>query len=203
MASSSPEIWSAVAASFAALSSFLVMMIQRRNLLDSARPELVLVGWNRKTQSMGDSKFDVISVQSIRNIGKGPAINIIMNTSDISKGLDRITAHLSTQHIPILAAGDSEDINGEIMLCWESVDGDSQGRKHMGVGIEIICWDLREMRHETYYGLIAGEHPDSIHIPYPTAPGVKVGIRRTRTKPVWWLKISSGLNRFRMRKPVA
>jgi hypothetical protein len=203
MPNSAPEIWSAVAASFAALSSFLVMLIQRRNLLDSARPELVLIGWNRKMINISDSRFDVIFVQSIRNVGKGPAINIIMNTSDINESKDKLKATLSTKHIPFLEAGASEDINAEIMLYWENVDADPQGRKHMDVGIEIICWDSRDMRHETYYGLIAGERPDSIVMSFPTAPGVTVGTRRTRTTPVWWLKILSRVNRLRIRNPDA
>src|SRR5688500_7350246 len=36
---------SATAASFSALSAFLVMRIQRRNYLESVRPELVIEGW--------------------------------------------------------------------------------------------------------------------------------------------------------------
>jgi hypothetical protein len=203
MPNSVPEIWSAVAASFAALSSFLVMLIQRRNLLESARPELILLGWNRGKTSISDSMFDVITVKSIQNVGKGPSINIIMNTSDINQGKEKLEASLSTQYIPILAAGAIEDINGEIMLYWENLDADPQGRRHMSIEIEIICWDSRGIRHQTYYGLIVGEHPNSIHMSYPAAPGVMVAGRRTRTTSVWWLKILSKLNRLRMRNPAA
>jgi hypothetical protein len=43
--------WSAIAASFAALFSFITMMIQRRNLLESVRPDLILIGWDRRRES--------------------------------------------------------------------------------------------------------------------------------------------------------
>jgi hypothetical protein len=198
MPNTAPAIWSAVAASFAALSSFLIMLIQRRNLLESARPELVLVGWNRKTISSGDSAFDVISVQSIRNVGRGPALNVVVNASPKNCHTDRPTASLSTRNLPILAANESEEINGEIFLWWENVDADAHGRKHLGVGIDIICWDSRGMRHQTFYGLFAHKHPENVYAPDAAAPGVIVGARTTKTTPVWWLKVLGRIRGLRM-----
>lgn len=45
--SNATAIWSAVAASFAALSTFFTILPHRRNLVESMRPELVLLGWAR------------------------------------------------------------------------------------------------------------------------------------------------------------
>ena len=65
--------WSAVAASFAALSSLLIFLVQRRTLLESARPELILDGWSRETVGQGEGQHEVIAFQTIRNVGRGTA----------------------------------------------------------------------------------------------------------------------------------
>jgi len=67
-------IWSAVAASFAALSAFLTMRIHRRNFIESVRPELVLEDWTRTEQ-----RSDTITFRRIRNVGRGPAFRIMLN----------------------------------------------------------------------------------------------------------------------------
>jgi hypothetical protein len=63
MPNNTAAMWSAVAASFAALSSFLIMLIHRQDLLESARPELVLSGWSRKPQGQSGGVHQVISFQ--------------------------------------------------------------------------------------------------------------------------------------------
>ena len=45
--------WSAIAAIFAAASSFMIFLIQRANLRASVRPELVLTGWERHVEGEG------------------------------------------------------------------------------------------------------------------------------------------------------
>ena len=80
MPNNSAAIWSAVAASFAALSSFLMMLIQRRNLMESVRPEMVLTGWSRREEGQGDAAHEVIAIQMIKNVGRGPALNIMLTS---------------------------------------------------------------------------------------------------------------------------
>jgi hypothetical protein len=75
---SSTAIWSAVAASFAALAAFLSFLTQRRNLLESVRPEIVLDGWTRISPGL---RFT-----SIRNVGRGSALHIVIVMTGVAKG---------------------------------------------------------------------------------------------------------------------
>ena len=63
-------IWSAIAASFSALSSILIMLIQRRNLQETVRPEIVLEEWSRHSEGEGDGAYEVIVFQKIRNVDR-------------------------------------------------------------------------------------------------------------------------------------
>jgi hypothetical protein len=78
MLSSAAAIWSAIAASFAAFSSFLVMRIQRRTLLESIHPELVLNGWTRRAEGQGDVADEVIAFRTLSNMGRGAAFQIMI-----------------------------------------------------------------------------------------------------------------------------
>ena len=76
-------IWAAIAATFSAISSLLIVLIQRRNLLESVKPELVLTGWERTPRGQGGSAQEVISFKTIRNVGRGPALHVILMASEI------------------------------------------------------------------------------------------------------------------------
>src|SRR5262245_14516654 len=93
--------WSAVAASFSALSSFLIFCIHRRNLLESVRPELVLMGWTRGRRGQGETMHEFISFQTLKNVGRGMALRIVLNLSNHVTSPP--TALLSTTGLPILA----------------------------------------------------------------------------------------------------
>src|SRR5687767_151938 len=79
--------WSAVAASFSALSATVMVMIQRRNLLESVRPEIVLVGWGRKNWKMEKVDCEIVSFSHVKNVGRGPALHVYMNGSQIEENL--------------------------------------------------------------------------------------------------------------------
>lgn len=94
-------IWSAVAASFAALASLLIMLIQRRSLLESVRPELVLTGWGRAARGEGNGTHEVITFETIKNVGRGAALHISFGSMQELDG--KPTAILSSTRLPILA----------------------------------------------------------------------------------------------------
>jgi len=73
-------LWSAVAASFSALAAVVAMLIQRRNLLEAVRPEFVLVGWGRLPRGDGDAAHKVITIQSIKNVGRGAALHVQLDS---------------------------------------------------------------------------------------------------------------------------
>ena len=189
MLSSTTAIWTAVAAMLAVLISGLILLIQRRNLLESARPELVLTGWSRRVEGEGDAAHDRICFQTIGNVGRGVALHV--NIGAFHKVDTRPTAVMSTMSLPILAVDENKDVNGEIIVWWKNVIPDGQRHKHLAIVIKILCWDTRGMRHETRYNLFAIQpSPDTVVVPDPVAPGVMLGSRTTRTRPVWLLKLS-------------
>ena len=89
--------WSAVAATFAALSSLLLMLIHRRNLIESIRPELVLTGWTRSERGERDKNREAIRIATIKNVGRGAALEIRMNVIGIDKNENFLTIQHSFQ----------------------------------------------------------------------------------------------------------
>jgi len=194
MLSSAAAIWSAVAASFAALSSFLIMLIQHRNLLESVRPELVLLGWSRMAEGQGDAAHEVIGFQGIKNVGRGAALHIYLHACH--EVANRPTAVLSTTRISILAANEGTDVNGRIIVWWKNVPPDDRGFKHLAITITMFCLDSRGMHHETRYSLFAVELSSAVIATDEIAPGVALTSRTASTRPVWWRKLLAGLRRI-------
>lgn len=195
MPNNTAAVWSAVAASFAALAAFLVMWIQRRTLLESARPELVLTGWTRRAQGQDNAAHEVIAFQTIRNVGRGAALHLHLHLNAAETVGNRPTAVMSTARLPILAPDEPHDINGEIVVWWKNVP-DVQGGKYLPITLTILCWDSRSMCHETRYRLFVAEAPYNVGVAYAIAPGVMLTSRTTTTKSVWRLKLSSRTRRI-------
>ncbi|MBE3123456.1 MAG: hypothetical protein IMZ65_01485 [Planctomycetes bacterium] len=192
MPNNAAALWSAVAASFAALSSFLIMMIQRRNLLESVRPELVLTGWGRLQEGQGDAAHEVIVFESVRNVGRGAALRVILNGSMANQPVTT----MAPGYIPLLAANEASDVNGSIHLWWKNAEAQgNKGFKYFPVMITIFCWDSRGMRHETRYSLMALELSGNVGGTNEVAPGVILAGRTTTTRPVWLLKLFRELGR--------
>jgi heme exporter protein D len=186
--------WSAVAASFSALAAVAAILIQRRNLLDSVRPELVLTGWARQARVDGDSARDIVTVRSIKNVGRGPALHVNINGSHFDG--NRPVALMSTIRMPILAPNEEMAIEGEIVLWWKNVAPESDGPKMLPVNIRIYSWDSRNMRHETRYSLAAFELQKNHFVADGVAPGLMLMTRGTISRPVWVLKLCSRLARL-------
>ena len=184
-----PAIWSAVAASFAALSSFLIMLIQRRNLYESARPELVMDGWTRQTRGTDDSAHEVISFTNIRNIGRGPALNIHINS--FAEHDNRPTAVMSTCRLPILAANEILSVAGEIVVWWKNVPPQTDGLKLLFIEITILCWGARNVRYDTTYNLFVVPLSPTQGVTNAIAPGVALHNRTVVERPIWLLKTRS------------
>jgi len=193
---SAAAIWSAIAATFSAIAAITIMRIQHRSMLDSARPELILTGWDRKTREQGDNKYDIITFSKIRNVGKGYALYVYINSSKIID--DRLLAVLSTERLSILPANEEYEINGEITLFWDNVATHVSSHKYLPIEIEIYSWCSRGYRHETIYTLMATE-PLKGNIfagASEIAPGVTLSTRKTISKPVWRLKLNRKLSRL-------
>ena len=194
MSNSAPAIWSAVAASFAALSSFLIMLIHRRNLLESVRPELVLTGWARFAEGQGDSAHEVIAFETLKNVGRGAALHVRLDA--FHESANRPTAVLSTMRLPILAVNEACNVNGRIVVWWKNVEPTEAGFRHLPIRITIYCWDSRGMRHETRYNLLAVELGPSVGVADEIAPGVMFTNRVVVTRAVWFLRLTAKCRRI-------
>lgn len=183
-----PVIWSAIAASLAAVAALVMMLIQRQNLRESIRPELVLDGWSHITAGQGSSAYDIIAFQTVRNVGQGAALHINL---DCHHEIDNYpTAGMSTRRLAILAPGESHNLNGEIIVYWKNVSGDS-GSKSLSITVKILCWNSRSVVHETLYKLRAVELAAQATVQNPIAPGVLL-TTRTPTAPALWVRRTLG-----------
>jgi hypothetical protein len=178
-------IWSAVAASFAALSSFLIMLVQRRSLLESVRPELVLSGWGKREEGEGDHRHEVLTFNTIRNVGRGVAIQVFC--ASFKDQTQQPGSTLPTfQAIPLLAPNETIQIDGQVGMFWTRVKEDKQGNKSMSITIPITCWDRIGRLHETRYNLSAVQGP-TIHSSelQEVTHGVLLATRRTTAEAPW------------------
>lgn len=176
--------WSAVAATFSAISSFLIMWIQRRNLLESVRPELVLTGWSRAAEDQG--AYEVIAFNTIKNVGRGAAFHVWL------EGIQEAAAGMSTTRVPILAVNEGTGVNGQILVWWKNVEPNNEGFRFLRVTITISCLDSRDMRHDTRYSLLVRESAGDPVLD-AIAPGVGLNSRTTTTRSLWLLKLLSKL----------
>lgn len=176
-------IWSAVAATFAALSSFMIMLIQRRNLLESVRPELVLTGWNKTLVQFADNKlYEVLTFNTIRNVGRGAALQVYFFSDPEVSGTPCVSS-FSTILIPIVASNDTMAIDGKITLYWNNVKEEANGARIIHITINMYCWDTSGMRHETQYMLTA--YKNMVGGNDDIAPGVYLASRRRNVVSPW------------------
>ncbi len=145
----SAQGWTVVAAAFSALSSFLIMRIHRSNLLESVRPELVLLGWSRNFRGQGQSAHDVLTFSGIKNVGRGTAFNIWLHTVHDTAG----RSFMVTKRLSILAAneqGTFEAGEPSVIQLWFK---NAAGNPTIHVTLHVSSWDSRGNYYDTRYGL--------------------------------------------------
>jgi hypothetical protein len=192
----SPALWSAVAATCSALTAFFVMRIQRRNFLESVRPQIVLEGWNRTNHGEPDK----LSFNAVRNVGKGVALHIYMNAGATTKGtIDKpsgaLRAAMGTTRYPVLASTDRAALECTISLFWENAEKTNGGSQVIPVTIQIFCWDTADRRHETRYELLVFERVRQHQVTSDVAPGVTFGTRRVTHRSVRGLRMAKRVKR--------
>ncbi len=181
--------WSAVAAIFAAASSFMIFLIQRGNLRASVRPELVLTDWERHVEGKGAAALEVLCFRNIRNVGRGAAMHVIIN---LDRSGDPPTAALGTISRPILAPYEESQIDAQIYLFWKNV-APQKGTKFLHIKLVIFCLDSVGNRYETRHHLLLVELRENVNVAWTTnsvAPGVTLGPRHVTSRSVRFLKLS-------------
>lgn len=178
--SSHISLWAILIPSIAAVLSFLLMMIHRRNMLETVRPELVLRGWHREPCNNGEPDHERVVFKQIQNVGRGAALQVRCGLFQTSE--DKPTVVLGTLRVPVIATDEETEVIGEITLYWRNIGAD-----HVAVPLSIFCFDTRGAQYETRYELlIVPLRPDIVTEPIePSAPGVMLGSRRVFITSVW------------------
>ncbi len=185
MLNNEAAIWSAVAASFAALSSFLIYRTGLKNLRVSCRPDIILENWSRPVKKKG--KPEEISFTEIQNIGNGTAQHVYINS--FSNNDDNKPSYfMSTSRVPVIPKGEKILVDNVINIFWENVVADEAGRKKLSVQIKILYWDIIGIRHSKSYDLFVVENIENTYVSHPIAPGIMLMSLITNSTPVWRLK---------------
>jgi hypothetical protein len=195
-----PAFWSAFAATASAIAAIVMVFIQRRNLLEAARPEIVLSNWSRSVVQAGTVHGDTVRFATIENVGRGPAFHVYINASRIVDNLPQV--FMGTVQLPILPHGRAEHVRGDILLHWQNAPGES-GRKHLPIQVVILCWDSRGYRHTTRYNMLAVEVGGNVTVDENIAPCVTLGTRTTHARSVRSLKSARFLKNACRRVPIA
>jgi hypothetical protein len=143
------SIMAAIAAIASAISTFFMYRIMRRADLDSVRPELILDGWQFLPSEQGGE----ILIDSIENIGKGPALHPLL-VMEIRGGNKNAHGFLTHDHFALIPPGTRRTLQGKGRFLWSDYPKfDEQGM--IGLDIVIMFWDYRNRRHEIRERLVA------------------------------------------------
>ena len=185
-------VWSAVAASFSALSAFLVMLIQRRNLMESVRPELILLDWTREKSGGTASIHEIITFRKIRNVGRGAAFNVSITETQTLKEGDTPNVIIPGFRTAVIAPNESLDVAVMVGVAWKNIKskGSVPTHKSTFINIKISFTDARDVRHFTEYTAFAASPPEAMGglTDGDLAPGLTWLSRHTIRKPIWRLK---------------
>lgn len=184
--------WAAIAAGLSAVSALMMLKVQRRNLFESVKPELIIEGWDRKVRSV-EHDHEVLTFKAIRNVGKGPALHVFASSS--AKGEDLPVGIMNLIRVPIIAPCETHEAIGEIELRWKNVES-TEGFKYVSVDVTILAWDSHHRRHETVYNLLVDHGEHGITSGSDIAPNVTLTDRRVRVRRPWTLRLEGRLKRL-------
>lgn len=182
------ETWSAIAATLSAIAAFLLWRTELRSFQHTARPEVVVTGWNRDSSATPDK----ITFSAVENIGTGSALYVHMNVFSIADD-DRPMVIMSRVRESLVSPGNKVTVNGEITIWWKNVAG-LRGLKTVPVNIKIHCWDTTGLRYLIKYNLIVIEPSENVFATDEIAPGVMLMTRSVEAESVWKLKLKQHLS---------
>jgi hypothetical protein len=178
----SAATWSPIAAFFSATASIAMVFIHRRNLLEAARPELIVDGWTR-------TDTDHLAVAVLRNVGKGTAFDVHVYVLPAGTRQTALMLNMDCRFV-ILPAGETREMNAEIAFAWSDVPI-FHGIKHIAFDLAMSCQDARGMYHHTKYRLSVLELKPGVGIVPSITSNVALTSRSTRIRPHWWLRFTS------------
>jgi hypothetical protein len=186
--------WAGVAAAFSALSSFLIWRVQRSNLLESVRPELVLLGWYRVAGLHNDSA-EQVCFRKIKNVGRGVALHVHLHAYEQAGDLP--TALMSNMTIPLVAVSDEMLVECPISVWFKNVPIIGETRA-LSITVGATCYDSRGDLYQTEHNLIVVEGGG--FLTDQIADGVTMSRTVTMT-PAWRMRLRAkrlhGISRLR------
>lgn len=190
----SAAVWSAIAATFAAIATLFLWRTEQQTFRHSARPELVLAGWQRVQDTNRPLLPEKVAFSAIENVGRGPALHVHINSFSIADD-NRPKTIMSTIRESLIATGSRVSVQGAISIWWNHVAG-SPGSKSIPVSIDILCWDTTGVRYHTEYKLLVVELSAHVTLADAIAPGVMLATRTVTKAPVWRLKLNRSLSKI-------
>jgi hypothetical protein len=176
---------------FAALAAFLTFVVQRRELLESVRPELLLSSWTRDTTPGANPPSDRLLITYLQNVGRGTAFHVRVHC--IARQGGTLVAVLPPHQIPIVAVAEQITIAETLTLLFQNV---VKGRdtKTLGITVHATCWDSRGTEYDVQYRLFILEPPKG----FLNADELAHGVRHERivvVRAAWRTKLRSRVTR--------
>ncbi len=191
-------IWSAIAATCAAFCAFCMLLIQRRNLQESVRPEIVLLGWKRSTNGVGAAPTETLTIAEIKDVGRGLAIHGM-----VFSGGNRINqVYVTATRFFALEPGETRVIDLSLFIWWNKITTRiaPNNPKSISFPITVVSWDTQGRQHTTTYHLMVNEPNPSLRLagdgPDGLGPGVYLTTRETKSTAVWLLKLQKRIRRI-------
>ena len=114
---------------------------------------------------------------------------IITGDMDIDHGDPGLTTMVHGAFLPIIAPGETVNIDVSVTLLWAQVNGDANVHKFLPIKITLLSWDRSARRHKTVYNLMATNDDSVLSDRRAIAPRVTMGTRITTSDPVWLLRL--------------
>jgi hypothetical protein len=182
--------WISAFVSFAsAVTSVVAMLINRRNVHESVRPDLVLDEWQLINDEGDDEPKAVISIGSIRNLGRGPARNIWLEL--LVENKYSANTLFSYSKIIHLHPGEKRDLAGRGTFLWQDglVSLDENTKKPIlrliHLVLRVCYWDNFGYMHDLRYKLRLCSTGLVFHGTERLAPGLGLVSRSVTVKKTW------------------
>jgi hypothetical protein len=187
VATSWPSIWAAVAATGSFITAVMLWRVQRTNLWESYRPEIVLADWSREQFENSDA----LIFGRVENVGRGAAFAV---TLLCRYSLDSMTALMTTRHFNLIRHGGEQPVDGRIVLSWNAV---KEGRDMIAVPLEISFMDSLGYHYTTFQRLTVSRE-GLLFGAEDIAPGVVCSQRWTQAQSIFELRIKYALKKLRL-----
>lgn len=192
-----PAIWSAVAASLSALAAWFSFLLNRRNAVDSTRPDLVLEGWGLEvTETPGQHPKGTLHIDATKNLGRGPARHVWIEVINPEK--QGVICRTRYNKPTSLHPSESKQIACSTEFEWKDgkcITIEEKNSICYFYVLELVLhyWDTRNYKHELTYLLrlthctgpysLKGFFGDEV-----LAEGVGLTDRRLKVRRSWGTK---------------